>query len=147
MGHYFPDLRRQLPGYYFPDLRRQLPELLVFHLLPDLHQLPLPLKNLTLSSYDWCMLRIGVDVNVESLLLVTKQILTVDDSSIELRIYNNLPVEWTQTDEALGYLNVSFNGLRGEIPSGGVFANITAQSFIRDKALRDQDFYGLAYLL
>ncbi|KAH0682215.1 hypothetical protein KY289_019967 [Solanum tuberosum] len=40
--------------------------------------------------------------------------------------------------EKLYYLksiNVSFNDLEGEIPSGGVFANSTLQSFLRNKGL------------
>ncbi|XVF54873.1 hypothetical protein PTKIN_Ptkin05aG0215900 [Pterospermum kingtungense] len=35
----------------------------------------------------------------------------------------------------LKYLNVSFNELKGEIPNGGPFANFTAQSYMRNKAL------------
>ncbi|KAK4360390.1 hypothetical protein RND71_019342 [Anisodus tanguticus] len=50
----------------------------------------------------------------------------------------SLSIEIPKSLEALSYLknlNISFNKLRGEIPSGGPFANFTSQSFMSNDAL------------
>ncbi|XP_054789386.1 receptor kinase-like protein Xa21 [Prosopis cineraria] len=52
--------------------------------------------------------------------------------------HNNLSGEIPISLESLvdlKYINLSFNKLRGEIPSGGVFKNLTAESFLMNKAL------------
>ncbi|XP_062171370.1 probable LRR receptor-like serine/threonine-protein kinase At3g47570 [Alnus glutinosa] len=52
--------------------------------------------------------------------------------------YNNLSGSILKSLEALSflkYLNVSFNELSGEIPSGGPFVKFTAESFLGNKAL------------
>ncbi|CAN4122979.1 unnamed protein product [Withania somnifera] len=52
--------------------------------------------------------------------------------------YNNFTSEIPKSLEALShinYFNISFNKLRGEIPSGGPFAIFTSQSFMSNDAL------------
>ncbi|XP_065848551.1 probable LRR receptor-like serine/threonine-protein kinase At3g47570 isoform X3 [Euphorbia lathyris] len=52
--------------------------------------------------------------------------------------FNNLSGKIPKSLEKLKYLkdfNVSFNELQGEIPNGGLFMNLSAQSFLGNKAL------------
>ena len=59
---------------------------------------------------------------------------------------NNLPSAISKSLEALSYLkylNLSFNKLSGEIPSGGVFINFTAKSFLGNEELCGDPIFGV----
>ncbi|PRQ37585.1 putative protein kinase RLK-Pelle-DLSV family [Rosa chinensis] len=50
---------------------------------------------------------------------------------------------WPEALQYLKYLNVSFNQLSGEIPSGGLFANLTAKSFLANKGCCGRPDFGV----